>query len=167
MANPRTFIGGTVTDVAPVAALPTTAAHLAIQNGSTSGKVYLITSIGLTTTTSAAAVAVIQALANNSTGPQASITGTLAAGPKSLDGLFPGSTAQVYSAVTIVNTGIWHPVGMGIISAAMTATIAQGTWTDVSRVGYYVQPGGVFSLAAFCSAAGSAKCSIFVTWQEA
>lgn len=165
MANPRTFIAGTATDVAPVSSLPTTAAHLAIQNCSSS-KVYTITSVGLTTTTSAAATQVLQAIVHNSAGPQTLIFGTAALGPKPLDGIIGGTTAQCYSAVTIVNSGVWHPVGSAVNSAALTATIAMGTWTYVRGL-YYVQPGGVFSVAGFCDAAGSAKCSAFVTWEEA
>ncbi len=166
MANPRTFIAGTSSAVAPVAALPTTAAHLAIQNLSP-GKIYTITSIGLTTTTSAAATQILQPIAHNAAGPSTTlITGTAALGPKALDGIQVPSQAIVFSAVTIVQTNIWHPVGTAVNSAALTATIGLGTWTYVRGL-YYVPYGGIFSLAAFCDAAGSAACNLFVTWEEA
>ncbi len=164
----RSFGGISSTDIAPVATLPTTAAHFCVWNGELSGgKTYLIMSVGITTTTSAGAVAILQPLAHVS--PYSGIpviTGTAAKGPLAIDGLGNTSRGAVASAVTIVNTGFWHPIGNALISAAMTATIGQGVWTDVSRIGYQIPPGGLFSLAVFCSAAGSAKCQLSVTWQE-
>lgn len=163
----RSFLGMSATDVAPVASLPTTAAHFCVWNGEKSGgKTYLITSLGLVVTTSAAAVIVLNLIAQVS--PYVSvpvISGTVASGPKAIDGLGNTSNAVVASAVTIQNTGIWHPVGQSIVCAG-TADIGLGQWTDVSRVGYSLPPGGLLSLAGFCSAAGSAKCQLMATWQE-
>ena len=168
MAPPRSFGAITSTDIAPVAAIPTTAAHFCVWNGeSTNGKTYLLTSVSISTTTSAAAVIILQPWIQ--VAPYAGvpvIAGTAANGPKALDGLGNNSKALVASAVTIVNTGFWHPIGSALISAAMVATIAQGVWTDVSRLGYYIPPGGLLSLAGLCSAAGSAKCQLAVTWTE-
>lgn len=166
MANPRTFIGGTVTDVLGVATLPTTAAHLSLQNGSTN-KVYTIVTVGFTTTTSAAAAKLAQLLAHNAVGPAGMVSGTAAAGPKPLDGIgLPTSTGQVYSGVTIANTGIWHPVSSSVNPAAQTALLSMGAWTNVRGI-YYLQPGGVFSLAVFTSVAATSKYSCYVTWEEA
>ncbi len=163
---PRLFGAITTTDIAPVAAFPTTAAHFAIWNGDPL-KTYTITSVGLTTTTSAGAVIIVQLLANcYVTGGNPPISGTVANGPKPLDGLGSGSRAIVASAVTIVNSGFWHPVGSALISAAMTATIGQGVWQNVRGI-YTLPPGGIFSLAGFCSAAASAKCQLSMTWEEA
>lgn len=167
MAAPRLYVAGTTTDIAPVAALPTTAAQFALWNGEpTGGKTYTISAVGMTTTTSAGAAQVLQLLANNSVGPVTLISGTACQGPKACDGLFPNSKAQVATAVTIVNSGVWHPVSSAVNSAALTATISMGTWSNVRGI-YTVPPGGVFALAAFCNAAGSAKCCLFVTWEEA
>lgn len=164
----RAFGAISSTDIAPVAALPTTAAHFCIWNGEAAGgKTYKIKSVGIITTTSAGAVIIVQPIAHVS--PSTAIpviSGTVANGPKALDGFGNTSRGVVASAVTITNTGFWHPVGNALISAAMVATIAQGVWTDVSNVGYALPPGGLFSLAVMCSAAGSAKCQLHVTWTE-
>ena len=164
----RTFGAISSTDIAPVAAIPTTAAHFCVWNGELpTGKTYTITSIGVTCTTSAGAVIILQPLAQIS--PMSGIpliSGTAANGPKALDGYGNTSRGVVASAVTIVNSGFWHPIGNALISAAMTATISQGVWTDVSRIGYTLPPQGLFSLAVLCSAAGSAKCQLSVTWSE-
>lgn len=166
MATPRYFIAGTSTDVAPVATLPTTAAQFVLWNGEPAGgKVYAISSIGYTTTTSAGAVIVVQPLANVSQSPVTVPSGTAALGPLPTDGGPITSKASALSAVTIVNSGIWHPVGQAVVCAG-TANIGLGTWTNVNGI-YYLQPGGILSLAGFCSAAGSAKGKFFVTWSEA
>lgn len=167
MATARLFGAMTLTDIAPVAALPTTTAHFCIWNGEkVGGKTYTITSIGIVITTSAAAAIVLQLLAQvapNNTVPV--ISGTAASAALALDGQGPGSRAMAASAVTIVNAGFWHPVGQSIVSAA-TANIGLGSWVNVNGL-YRIPPGGLFSLAGFCSAAGSAKCQLMATWSEA
>lgn len=160
----------TATDIAPVAALPTTAAHFCVWNGEKSGgKTYTITSLGITTTTSAGAAIVLGLLASvlpyGAVLGQSVAAGTAATGPKALDGLGNTSLAVAASAVTIVNTGFWHPVGAPIVCAG-TATIGTGLWVNVRGL-YYLPPGALLSLAGFCSAAGSAKCQISATWEEA
>lgn len=168
MAIPSTFVAGSTTDVAPVAAIPTTAAHFAILNGEASGgKTYIITSVSLLTTTSAAAAQTLTLLANNLPAPVSAaggFAGTAALGPKSLGGS-ASTRAGVYSAVTIVNSGLWHPVTPSVNEGAQTANIGQSVWAYVRGI-YYVPPGGIFCLAGFCSAAGSAKCQLYVTWEE-
>lgn len=167
MATARSFIAGTTTAVAPVAAVPTTAAHFALWNGEqTGGKSYVITSVSMTDIVSAGAALVLQILVNNSTGPIPVLSGTVAQGPRALDGVFGGSKAQACSAVTIGNSGIWHPVGASVNAGAATATIAMGAYQNVRGI-YTVPPGGLFALAVLCSAAGAATCSLFVTWEEA
>ena len=167
MAAPRSFVAGTATAVAPVAAIPTTAAHFALWNGEeVGGKTYTITSVGFTTTTSAGATIILQQLAHCSVARIPLITGTAATAVRATDGIPGGSKAVVASAVTIVNAnGLWHPVGSSFNTAALTATIASGGWTYVKGM-YRVPPGGVFSLATLCSAAGSAACQSYVTWEE-
>jgi hypothetical protein len=165
MANPRRFVATTATDVAPVAAIPTTAAHFALYNGELSGgKTYTVTAVGFTTTTSAAAVIKLQQLANVMfISPP--ISGTAANGPQPTDGQVNNSKAMVASAVTIKTGGTWHPVGTSVDFGAQTATIALGNWTPVRGI-YILPPGGLLSLAVLCSAAGSAKCICSVTWEE-
>lgn len=166
---PRSYVASTVTAIAPVAAVPTTAAHFSLWNGENAGgKTYTITSVSFTPIASAAAAFVAQLLAHNSAGVVSSIPGTggtLSAGPKALDGLPPTSVAAVRSAVTIANDSIWHPVGMSVNGGAATATISMGGWQNVRGI-YMVPPGGLFSLAVLCSAAGSATCQLYITWEE-
>lgn len=164
----RKFVAGTITPVAPVAAVPTTAAHFALWNGELKGgKTYTITSIGFTSIVSAGAAIVMQQLAHVSAAVVPVIAGTAAAGPRSVDGTPGGSNAVVYSAVTVVaGNGIWHPVGMSVNGGAATATIAMGVWTPVKGL-YTLPPGGLLSLAVLCSAAGTATCNCYVTWEEA
>lgn len=175
MAAPwRTFGGITSTDVAPVPAIPTTAAHCALYNGEPQGgKTYVIQGVGFTQTTSAGAVIVQQLLLHLCPGVQPVIAGTAAKGPLPLDG-FPnsganGSRAQIYGGVTLtagqVGQGFWHPVGMAINGTANTAVIGIGAWTNVNGI-YYLAPGSILSMAVLCSAAGSAKNQLTVSWQE-
>lgn len=166
MAFPRSFGGSSTTDIAPVAAYPTTAAHFCVWNGEPlGGKTYQLTSLGIVTTTSAGAAIVLGLLANIvPAGATTVIAGTASNGPKALDGLGNTSRAIVASAVTIVNTGFWHPVGTSIVCAG-TANIGNGIWVPVQGI-YYLPPGGLLSLAGFCSAAASAKCQLSATWNE-
>lgn len=166
---PRLFVGGTATAIAPVAALPTTAAQLALWNGSPD-KTYTITSLSFTSIASAAAAFVGQLLVHVAPGRQPLISGTLAKGPLSVDGIPGGSTAQVAAAVTLTAgqaaSGAWHPVGMSVNGGAATATISMGAYQNVRGI-YLLPPGAILSAAVLCSAAGSATCNIYVTWEEA
>lgn len=166
---PRSYIASTITAIAPVAALPTTAAHFSLYNAEKAGgKSYIISTVGFTPVTSAAAALVQQLLAHNSVAAVSAMAGTggtAARGPKALDGLPPTSAASVASAVTIVNDGIWHPVGLSVNGGAATATIAMGSWANVNGI-YVVPPGGLFSLAVLCNAVAGTN-QIFVTWSEA
>lgn len=163
---PRSYVAGTVTDIAPVAAIPTTAAHFSLWNGEPDGgKSYTITTAAIVTTTSAGAVIVLQLLAHLSVAKLPIITGTAASAIRSTDGMPTATRANVASAVTITAAnGVWHPVGQSIVCAG-TANIGLGTWTNVRGL-YTVPPGGIFSLAGLCSAAGSAKCQLYVQWEE-
>jgi len=171
MPAPRLFAAGTVTAVAPVAALPTTAAQFALWNGeSAGGKTYTVTTLSWTSIASAGAAFVGQLLAHVAPAAQNVISGTVAKGPYSTDGQWGGSRAIVYSAVTLTAaqaaSGIWHPVGGSVNGGAATATISMGNWAYVRGI-YVLPPGGLLSLAVLCSAAGSATCDHFVTWEEA
>lgn len=168
----NSYVGGTTTAsaVAPVATLPTTAAHLILFNGesqtSGTGKSYVIHRCGFTTIASAAAACQMQLLAHVSNGAVAAApSNTAGLGPKSLSGRVSQSNATVGSTATIVNSGIWHTVGPSAQSYAATATIGLGGDYDVNGL-YVIPPGGIFSLATLCSAAGSATCAHYVTWSE-
>ncbi len=160
------FVGASSTGVTPVAAAPTTAAHFLLWNGDPL-KSYYVTSLSCSTTASAAATENLQLFAHLSVAGLAVIPtgGTAALGPKPLGGgPAQGSLAQIVTAATIVNDGIWHVVGPSQNAGAATATIALGTWANVNGL-YVIRPGGLLSLAVVTStAAGTAKC--YATWVE-
>jgi hypothetical protein len=166
MGTIRTYGARTLTAVAPVAAIPTTAAHFSLWNGEPAGgKIYRITAIGFTTTTTAAATMIMQQLAHCGQATRPVISGTAASGPIPTDGQVGASKAAVASAVTIVDSdGIWLPVGMAVNSAALTATIGLGVWTNVRGL-YLVPPGAIFSLATLGSTTGGAVQSS-ICWEE-
>lgn len=171
MAQPSLFVAMTITDVAPVTAIPTTAAHFALWNGEgPGGKTYSINSLSWTTTTSAAAAFEGQLLAAIIPGLNPIISGTAASGPLSCDGTTGKSKGVVYTAVTLTagqsNATIWHPVGGPVNSEALTATVGIGQWAAVNGI-YRLAPGAILAGAVLCGAAGSAKCKIAVTWSEA
>lgn len=166
MALIRQYAARTLTAVAPVAAIPTTAAHFSLWNGELAGgKTYRITSVGFSTTTTAGATMILQLLANCMVALQPIISGTAAAGPFPTDGLTSASRAAVASAVTITAAnGMWQPVGTCVNSAALTATIGMGTWTNVRGL-FLLPPGGIFSLATLGSTTGGAN-QLFLDWEE-
>lgn len=162
------FVGASSTGVQPVAAPPTTAAHFALFNADPV-KSYYITSLSCSETASAAATENLQLFAHVSVGRLLNMPtgGTAALGPKPLGTgrSIVGSLAQIVTAVTIVNDGIWHVVAPSQNTGAATATIALGTWVKVDGF-YVIPPGGLLSLAVVSStAAGTAKC--YATWVEA
>ncbi len=165
----NSYTAGTNTPVAPVAALPTTAAHFLLFNGEPqdgTGKSYVIHRCSFTSIVSSAAAIQAQLIGHLGTVPVAAIPSvTSGLGPKSLSGKGATTRAQIGSAGTIVNNGIWHPIGPAQLGLAATASIALGGDFDVNGL-YVVPPGGIFSLAVFCSAAGTQTCNCYVTWSE-
>ena len=170
MAPAAVFKAYTATPVAPVAVIPTTAAHFAIYNTQPiggGGKSLYIQTLEAVTVVSAGAAQIIQLHAHQSAGLiKAMPSATKASGPAWISGGFYPSVAQVGSAVTIVQDSVWHPCSESDTMGAGTTTIANGTWSNVNGL-YVIQPGGLLSLAVLCSAAGSATCNIGVTWFEA
>jgi len=152
--------------IAPVTAPPTTAAHFAVWNSALAGgKSLYIQTVESWSSVSAAAAIVLQTFAHVSVAPVLKFSGTAAEGPQALVGPEVNSIAQVASAVTIVNDGIWHPCTPSNTTGATTTTIASGNAANVSGI-YVIPPQGLFSLAVVCSAAGSAKCVLCVSWIE-
>ena len=174
MPSPLAFVAATATAsaVTPVAAAPTTASHFSLFNGDPI-KSMTVTSLACSTQgTSAAAAENLQLLAHMSVAMLKGIPtgGTAAQGPKPLgSGAAAGSNGVAVSTVTIVQDGIWHPVGWSANSGAGTATIALGTWTNlINTFGqplYVIPPGGMLSLAVLSSTAAG-KCVCSVTWTE-
>lgn len=169
LGNSYVAATATASAVAPVATLPTTAAHFLLFNGEPqdgSGKSYVIHRCGFTTIASAAAAIQMQLIGHLGTVAVAAIPSVTAGiGPKSLSGRVSQSRSTAGSTGTIVNNGLWHPIGPAVLSLAATATIGLGGDFDVNGL-YVVPPGGIFSLAVLCSAAGSATCTHYVTWSE-
>lgn len=158
-----TYVAGTVTPVAPVATMPTTAAHFSLYCPSSNTASLIVHQISNYTVVSAGAAIVLGMAAHMTTVAVSSITGTAAQTPKGISGQGT-ATGVVFSAVTTVNNGNWHPVGNSVVCAG-TANIALGTAWDAKGL-YIVKPGMHLDLAMLCSAAASATCSIFVTWSE-
>jgi hypothetical protein len=161
-----TFVAGTATAVAPVAAIPTTASHLSLYNPATSTKSLIVHRVTSYCVASAAAVIQASILLHMTTVAVTSLTGTAATSIKSISGAGNASVAQIYSAVTTVANGVWHPIGVSNNFGAQTATIAMAL--DSGDLGglYIVEPGMHLDMAILCSAAGSATFSSFFTWSE-
>lgn len=160
----NTYVAGTVTAVAPVAVIPTTASHLSLYAPSSGTKSLLIHRIASYVVVSAGAAIVVQLLVHMTTVSVTSITGTTATTPKGISGAGT-ATATIFSAVTTVANGTWHPLGPSVVCAG-TANIALGTDTGDLGGLYIVEPGMHLDMAILCSAAATATCSIFVTWSE-
>lgn len=164
------FVARTSTAVAAVAAFPTTAAHFCLFNGENiGGKSYEIIAMSTAYATSAAAAEVGVLVVHNAGGPVLALPSfTAALGPKSLGGYAAsGTNAQVGSAVTIVNSSIWHPAGMGYSTAA-TTTIGLSSywfWNSPGPSMYIVPPGGIFSLATVAATAAGTN-HLSITWRE-
>jgi hypothetical protein len=161
----KTFVAATATPVAPVAAMPTTASHFSLFCPQAQTVSLVIHKITAYVVASAAAVETLTLAANLTTVPVSSITGTAVTGPKGL-GNTNTSIASAFSAVTTVNNGVWHTLGLSQNTGAQTANIA--TSLDTGDLGglYVVQPGLHLDLAVLCSAAGSSTCNIQVIWSE-
>lgn len=153
----------TGTGVAPVAAFPTTAAHLSLWNGEAAGgKSYIISAVGAVCTTTVAAAASASLLAHLGTATEASPAGALVI--KGLSGKGYRGTGNAKASVTIANSGVWHPVGPSV-NTPNTANIGLGVYQDVYGR-YVVPPGQIFSLATLNATAAGAF-SPFIIWHEA
>jgi len=173
MATPQAFVTGTAiaSALAPSIVAPTTVARFCLYNGDPV-KSYTITSVGHFYVTSAAAAESTQLFAHVSVAPLKVLpTATAAQAIKSLSGnINSGSLAQAGSSVTIVNDGVWHPVGQSVNSGGGTATIGLGTWTNLIQPNgqpiYVIPPGGMISFSVVSSTAAGTVAN-YVTWTEA
>lgn len=148
--------------VTAVAALPTTAAHFSLYNGEpVGGKSYVISAIGTVCTTSAAAASVVTLLAHMGTASETNPAGAVTI--KGIHGKIYRGSGNTKDSVTIVNSGVWHPVGDAVVCAA-TATVSLGKYAEVYGR-YILPPGQIFSLATLNStAAGTFR--PYVIWHE-
>lgn len=166
--NSFVVIAGTA--VAPVAAIPTTAAHFTWWNGEQpGGKSLVVDYVGTIITTSPAAVITLSLLCHqgtNQTFTQPTISNPATA--KGLNGSGYRGVGYGGGNGTIVQSSSWHPAPINtpaLISSASTAQIGMVVGGDV-RGRYVMPPGTAFSMASFCSAAGSATCQIFMIAHE-
>lgn len=166
MAAPVVFKAATATPVAPVSSIPTTAAHFAVWNSAPAGgKSLVIQTVESAVIVSTGVVVITQIFAHVSVAPVFKFSGTAAKGPQVLTGPEVNSIAQVASAVTIVNDGIWHPVSPSNNSGAATTTIAVGNFANVQGL-YVIPPQGLLSLAVVSSTVSTTTCNLYVSWIE-
>lgn len=164
----KVWQGQVTTAVAPVAVMPTTAAHFSLWNGNPqgSGICAVILNVGTQITTSAGAAIELGLACHVTTGLVTTApTGTAASTIKPLtSNASYGGACTILSAVTIVNDGLWLPVAPSVTNAN-TANIMSAITSDVGGR-YVIMPGQQFSLASLCNSAGSAVCKPWVIWAE-
>jgi hypothetical protein len=157
------FVVGT--GVAPVVALPTTAAHLSLWNGEPpGGKSYLIDAIGTAvTTTSAAAVNLGLGVQLNVTNPITNPTGAIAI--KSLSGKANyGGKGNAKASLAVTNDSAWHQVGTELVCANASNLTLNVEYPVYGR--YIVPPQGMFSLASLANAVSTLICTPIIFWHE-
>lgn len=150
---------------APVTAIPTTAAHLALWNGEQDdGLSYVIDFVGTYSTVSAAAAINLGLCAQVNLGKVASPVGVQAI--KSLSGRanYRGKGNAKTAAITITDNTAWHPVGNQLVIANTANILASVEYAVYGR--YVIPPGGMFALAALANAAGNMTCISWVIWHE-
>lgn len=151
------------TTVAPVAALPTTAAHLTLWNGENDdGLSYVIDTVGTIITTSAGAAINLGLCYELAAGKQTNPAGAIAI--KSLSGRVNYTGKGNVKASVSITSDQWYPVGNSLI-IANTANICTGVEYPVyGRL--IVPPGSSFSLVSLCNVANSASCQPWIIWHE-
>lgn len=153
------------TTVAPVAAIPTTAAHASLWNGEADGgKSYVIDRLGFLSDVSAGAVITLTLLYTLGKSHVAATAGAILISSLSGKPNYTGK-GQFKAATTVVDTG-WYPVGDALISSASTATIGMCKSYEING-GLIIPPGAVLGLATFASSAGANTNLIFAQWHEA
>lgn len=160
------YYAAVTTAIAPVAAMPTTAAHASLWNSDKTSKKLVILAAGTIITTSAGAAINLGLAAHETTVAVTSMAGTAASTITPLTSVATAysGVAQFKSAVTIVNNGLWHAIAPTVI-CANTANLMLTTEADLAGR-YVIEPGMQFSLASLCNAAGSAVCTPWVIWAE-
>lgn len=149
------------TAIAPVAAIPTTAAHLSLYNGDNSPFAYVIAAIGGVCDTSMAVAGQIAMLARNSLiGSNANPLGAIPIFGQSGKIFSGGGNAKASVALAATDTSIWVPTGA---DAATVATTTIGLVAHAECYGrWIVPPGGLFSLATLAqTAAGTVRPYIY------
>jgi hypothetical protein len=166
----NSYWAGTTTAAAPVVAIPTTAALIALWNGEPdNGKSYIIDSVWVVQVVVTAAIQAMGILANVSQAQiPTAITNTIT--PRPLRGNLPYRGAgRVAVGITLgAVDGIaanWMPIGT---VAAPANTLQVGTITDVDLKGLIIiPPKGQLSLTALAGAATASSIQIGFRWHEA
>lgn len=151
------------TAVAPVAALPTTAAHFSLFNGENDdGLSYVVDFVGTILAASAGAAINIGMCYCLNVGRQTNPLGAVTI--KSLSGRanYRGK-GNTKASVSVTNDG-WYPIGTSLVCANTANIMMSAEWPLNGRI--IVPPGGIFSLATLCNAAGSATAQPWIIWHE-
>ena len=161
MGNSYISVG---TGVAPVAAIPTTTAHFSLWNGENDdGLSYVIDYIGGYLNASAGAAINVGMCAQLNLGKITNPAGTVAI--KSLSGRINyRGKGNTKASVTVTNDSAWHSIGPTIICANSANIMFSQEIPVYGR--YIVPPGGMFSVAGLCNAAGSATMIPWIIWHE-
>lgn len=147
------------TAVAPVAAVPTTAAHLSLYNGDTVKSLVIAAVGGFTAASMAVAGQITMMVRNDVPGVNAAITTSLIVAGlsgKQYSGKVVSKASQTLAAIGAGNNVAWMPPGPSA-SAVTTTTI--GVCAHAECFGrWIVPPGGFFSLATLAqTAAGTVQ----------
>jgi hypothetical protein len=151
------------TAVAPVAAIPTTAAHFSLYNGDPTKSLIIAAVGGFSTTSMAVAGQISMLVRNDVPGFNAAISSSLiitGLSGKLYGGKAVAKASQTLGAIGASNNVAWMPVGMSA-SAITTTTI--GVVAHAECYGrWIVQPGGYFSVATIAqTAAGTVQPYIY------
>lgn len=149
--------------VAPVVAVPTTTAQVALWNGESAGGYhYVIDSLfGVVVVSAAAATSLGFAIQNQVTRVSAAPAGSTIT-PVSLDGNAYSGRGKVVLAATVANEA-WHVAEDAVVGPASQVAMTFG----VRLNGLYpVPPGGIFSFSALANTAAAITVRIGVRWHE-
>ena len=151
------------TAVAPVVALPTTAAQVSIWNGEPDGgKSYSVDSLIAMVAVSASASSAIGFAAMMNQGRVALPSGSLLT-PHGLSGRPYGGQGKVVLAATSLTDDAWMPVGNSVVGAA--SQIAMPVEVTVGGL-YLVRPGHLFSIAVLANTASTITVKMGFRWHE-
>lgn len=157
----RSYMAIAPAAVAPVAALPTTAAHLTLWNGEQeNGMIYAIESVGVFTAVSAGAASQVGVAVCMNIGKKASPTSDTT--PRGLAGQAYRGTAVVDAGATITDDK-WQPFGTSIVGpASQIGLVAEFPVEGL----FVVPPGHMFSVAAMANTGTTITTRCFIRWHE-
>ncbi len=147
--------------VAPVVAMPTTAAHFSMSNNEADGgRSYIIDGFYQIVVASAAAATPLSIAVMLNTGRSTAVAATLTA--KGLAGQVYRGSGTFAVGTTVVDEG-WFPVGNSGVGAA--GHLGHVVETPVDGL-FIVPPGGKLSLVSLANTVTTITCRIGVRWHE-